>query len=175
MEDLQHNEKQLGILNKFHDRLQKERDINNKSSIYYSKLDQYFVIPGIIITGLSSVISFMSTSDILEDDEKRAFSVTVGVFTAIATIIQSLSSSFGFQVKKDSFQSSADTYDSLITKIEFEICNPNEDFNEFCNSLEEEILKIKNNCKFLPPLHLNPKLSSSLINKKSVNVEMSTI
>jgi hypothetical protein len=175
MSEVQHTSKQLTILNKFHTRLQKERDINNKSSLYYGRLDQYFVIPGIIITGLSSVISFLATSDILDATEKQAFSVIVGVFTAIATIIQSLSSSFGFQVKKDTFQSSADTYDSIITKIEFEICNPNEDFMEFCNSLEEEILKIKNNCKFLPPLHLNPVLQKETLQLEVVSVNQTVL
>ena len=42
----------------------------------------------------------------------------------------------------------------LLTRVEFEICNPNEDFNEFCNKLEEDILNIKNDCNFLPPLKI---------------------
>ena len=90
----------------------------------------------------------------LDDDEKQAFSVGVGIMTAVATIIQSLSSSFGFAVKKDAFQTSADIYDSLLTKVEFEIYNPNEKFDDFCNDLETEILKIKSDCKYLPPLHI---------------------
>ena len=149
-----HSPKQLGILNKFYTRLTKERFVNNTSSSYYSSLNQRFVIPGIIITGLSSVGSFMTTSDMLSEEEKQGFGVTVGVMTAVATIIQSMSASFGFQLKKDAFATSADVYDSLLTKVEFEICNPNENFNEFCDNLEEEILKIKSDCKYLPPLHI---------------------
>ena len=149
-----HTPKQLEVLNKFYRRLKKERFINNSSSSYYGTLNQRFVIPGIVITGLSSVGSFMTTSDMLSDDEKQGFGVTVGIMTAIATIIQSMSASFGFQLKKDAFATSADVYDSLLTKVEFEICNPNENFSEFCDSLEEEILKIKSDCKHLPPLHI---------------------
>ena len=63
-----------------------------------------------------------------------------------------MSASFGFQLKTDAFATCADAYDSLITKVEFEIANPNEDFQEFSNQLEEDILKIKSNCKYLPPL-----------------------
>ena len=154
-EDITHSPKQMEILNKFYKRLKKERFVNNQSSLYYSNLGNRFVIPGIIITGLSSVVSFLATSSMLDEDEKQGCGVTVGVLTAIATIIQSMSASFGFQLKKDAFATSADTYDSLITQVEFEICNPNEDFSEFCNNLEENILKIKKDCKYLPPLHIH--------------------
>ena len=154
-EDITHSPKQMEILNKFYKRLKKERFVNNQSSQYYSNLGNRFVIPGIIITGLSSVVSFLATSSMLDEDEKQGCGVTVGVLTAVATIIQSMSASFGFQLKKDAFATSADTYDSLITQVEFEICNPNEDFSEFCDNLEENILKIKKDCKYLPPLHIH--------------------
>lgn len=142
----------LNVLKQFHKRLVKERFINNQASVYYSSQNSKFVIPGILITGISSVISFMATSDLLTSGTKSGFSIGVGVFTAGATILQSISSSFGFQSRAEGFQKAADSYDNLITKIEFEISNPNEDFNEFCNGLETAILDIKNNCKYLPPL-----------------------
>jgi len=144
----------LNVLRQFHRRLVKERFINNQASVYYSSQNSKFVIPGILITGISSVISFMATSDLLTSGTKSGFSIGVGIFTAGATILQSISSSFGFQSRSEGFQKSADSYDNLITKIEFEISNPNEDFNEFCNGLETAILDIKNNCKYLPPLFI---------------------
>ncbi len=144
----------INILKQFHTRLLKERFINNQASVYYSSQNSKFVIPGILITGVSSVISFMATSDLLNTSTKSAFSIGVGIFTAGATILQSISSSFGFQSRAEGFQKAADSYDTLITKIEFEINNPNEDFNEFCNDLETAILDIKNNCKYLPPLFI---------------------
>ena len=153
-ETVKHSPGQMKILNKFYQRLKKERFINNNSSSYYGTLNQRFVVPGIVITGLSSVGSFMTTSDMLSEDEKQGFGVTVGVLTAVATVVQSMSASFGFQLKKDAFATSADAYDSLLTKVEFEICNPNENFTEFCNDLESEILDIKSKCKYLPPLHI---------------------
>lgn len=154
-ETFTHSAQEMEILNKFYKRLKKERFVNNQSSQYYGTLGQRFVVPGIIITGLSSVVSFLATSSMLDENEKQGCGVTVGVLTAIATIIQSMSASFGFQLKKDAFATSADTYDSLITKVEFEICNPNEDFSDFCNNLEESILKIKSDCKYLAPLHIH--------------------
>jgi hypothetical protein len=149
------NNHQLTVLNKFRKRIKKERFLNNQASVYYSKQNSKFVIPGILITGISSIASFMATSDILGDDSKKGFSVGVGIMTAGATILQSIASSFGFQSRTEQFQKSADAYDSLLTKIEFEIANPNEDFNEFCNDIESTILGIKNDCNYLPPLFIH--------------------
>lgn len=146
---------QLTVLDKFRRRIMKERFINNQASVYYTKQNSKFVIPGILITGVASVASFMATSDILNDDSKKGFSVGVGIMTAGATILQSISSSFGFQSRSEQFQKAADSYDTLLTKIEFELANPNEDFNEFCSNIEQDILAIKNDCKYLPPLFIH--------------------
>lgn len=148
-EDIEHKNV---VLKKFYKRIAKEKFINNQSSEYYSSQNLKFVIPGIIITGVSSVVSFIGTSDLLSNAAKSGFGIGVGIFTAGATILQSISSSFGFQSRAEAFQKAADSYDTLLTKVEFEISNPNEDFNDFCNDLESSILDIKNNCKYLPPL-----------------------
>ena len=39
--------------------------------------------------------------------------------------------------------------------------NPNEEFNEFCNNLEKSILQIKNDCKYLAPLHIHELWSNN--------------
>lgn len=159
---ISHTSKQLMILNKFRKRLEREKYVNNYASNYYGTLQSKFTIPGILITGICSVASFMATSDMLTDGTKAGFSVGVGILTAGATILQSVSSSFGFGARKDAFQKSADSYDDLITKIEFEIYNPNERFADFCNDLEEAILKIKNDCSFLPPLFVIAKYEEEI-------------
>ncbi len=139
------------ILDRFRKRIKRERFVNNQSNLYYKKLNSKFIVPGIVITGLCSVASFLSTTESISEDVKVGFSVGVGVLTAIATVIQSVSTSFGFQTRSDAFQKSAETYDRLLTKIEFQIYNPSDDFNEFCNKLEDDIIAIKNDCKYIPP------------------------
>ena len=151
-ENTNHSKHQLRVLTKFRNRLEKAKFIHNQASNYYMKSNRWFVIPGIIITGSSSVISFLGTSDIISDNTKTAFNITVGVLTAGSAILQSISSSFGFELRTAGFSKAADDYDTLITKVEFELCSPNEYFQEFCDNLEEDILKIKNDCKFIPPL-----------------------
>ena len=47
------------------------------------------------------------------------------------------------------FRKAADSYDKLITKVQFEIEEPNE--KDFLLKMEEKILNIKNECKYLPP------------------------
>ena len=149
-----HSRQQLRILNKFRKRLDKEKYINNYASNYYGNMHNRFSIPGIIVSGVSSVASFLATSDMMSATGKTAISIGVGILAAGSTIIYSIAGSYGFQSRRDSFQMSADAYDDLITRIEFEIVNPNENFNEFCNSLESQILKIKTDCKYLPPLFI---------------------
>jgi hypothetical protein len=153
-EIISHSRQQLRILNKFRKRLDKEKYINNYASNYYGNMHNRFSIPGIIVSGVSSVASFLATSDMMSDTGKTAISIGVGILAAGSTIIYSIAGSYGFQSRRDSFQMSADAYDDLITRIEFEIVNPNEKFNEFCNSLEAQILKIKTDCKYLPPLFI---------------------
>lgn len=173
-EPIHHSASQVKILNKFRKRLEKEKFINNYASNYYAKMNNRFVIPGVLITGLSSVLSFLATSDILTTSTKQGFSVGVGILTAGATIIQSVSSSYGFATRKDSFQASADAYDNLITRLEFEICNPNEEFMVFCNALENDILKIKTDCKYLPPLFIQ-KLYEDEVSKLTINDGLDSI
>ena len=55
-----------------------------------------------------------------------------------------------FETRTSVFSKAADAYDNLITRIEFELCNPNENFKDFCNKLEIDILKIKNGCRYKP-------------------------
>lgn len=173
-EPIYHTQNQVKFLNKFRKRLEKEKYINNYASSYYASMNNRFVIPGVLITGISSVLSFLATSDILTTDAKQGFSIGVGILTACATIIQSVSNSFGFATRKDSFQTSADAYDDLITRLEFEICNPNEEFMDFCNTLETDILKIKTDCKYLPPLFIR-KLYEEEAAKLPVDDELDSI
>jgi hypothetical protein len=163
-----HTRNEIKILKKFYKRINKEKFLNNASSNYYAKLDSRFTIPTLITTGVSSFISLLSTSDMFNKNQKQYCSMTVGLLVGIATVINSISSSYGFNNKKESFNVSADSYDKLLTKIEFEILNPNEKFNEFCDNLETSILEIKSNCKFLPPL-FTQKLYNSSTNELSLD------
>ena len=53
------------ILDRFRKRIKRERFVNNQSNLYYKKLNSKFVLPGIVITGVCSVASFLSTTESL--------------------------------------------------------------------------------------------------------------
>ena len=112
-------------------------------------MNYYFVIPSILITTLSSIFAFLSTSNIIENKQQDIFIILVGIFTAFSTMMQSISNSVGYATKKEIFLSAADQYDKNIIKITFEINNPSDE--NLIKVIEEDIKKIEENCKCLPP------------------------
>mgnify|MGYP000448154858 CR=1 FL=1 len=146
--------KQKCVLEIFKYKIEKEQFINNQSSIYYYKQNNKFTVPGIIITAIASATSFLTTTDDISDDMKKVGGLSVGILTVGSTLLQSISSSYGFKTRAEAFAHAADLYSSLLTKIEFEITNPKDDFDYLCNFLEYSILKIKSDNKYLPPLFI---------------------
>ena len=137
------------ILEKLLQNLRKSRYIHNISGNYYKKLNMRFILPSIIITSISGMASFLSTAEFLDDNEKNGFSVLVGVFASVSTMLQAFSGAFGFDTKREMFLKAADDYDKLMSKVKFEIMYPNEE--NFIENVEKDIINIQNNCKFLPP------------------------
>ena len=131
------------------DLLEKKKFIYNRAGDYYRKMNYYFVIPSILMTTLSSIFAFLSTSDIVGDKQQNIFIILVGVFTAFSTMMQSISSSVGYATRKEMFLGAADQYDKNIIKITFEINNPSDE--KLIKVIEGDIKKIEENCKCLPP------------------------
>lgn len=135
-------------LETFFEKIEHEKLKYNIAYKLNSKRNLMLVIPTIFITSLSSMLSFLSSSDLFLN-EKDYMVTTVGILTSMASITQALSSALSFNVKAEMFRKAADSYDKLITRIEFEMESPNE--TDFLNKLEGKILAIKEECKYLPP------------------------
>ena len=146
-------------LHTLYEKIEVEKELYNNAYYSYSRKNFYLVMPTIIITSVSSMLSFVSSSDIIPQEDKKILLIGVGVLTSIASIFQSLSSACAFNVKSEMFRKAADSYDKLITKVQFEIQEPNE--NDFLLKMEEKILNIKNECKYLPPPMKVVKTSST--------------
>jgi hypothetical protein len=129
-----------------------EKELYNDAYYIFTKKNSWLVMPTIILTSFSSMLSFITSSDVVPSEQKKILLIGVGVLTSIASIFQSLSTAFAYNVKAEMFRKAADSYDKLITNIQFEIDEPNED--DFLQKMEEKILAIKNECKFLPPPRL---------------------
>lgn len=131
------------------DLLERKKYIYNRAGDYYRKMNFYIVIPSIFITTLSSIFAFLSTSNLIKKEQQDVFIVMVGVMSAFSTMTQSISSSIGYGTRKDMFLNAADQYDKNIIKITFEINNPTN--KEMIKEIENDIRKIEDTCKYLPP------------------------
>ena len=149
--------------NELKKKLKKYRYTHNLAGKYYGSLYQRLTIPTIIITGLVSMGGFLASSEIISENVKNGFTITVGILGSISTIIQSILHSCEYATKKKMFEQAADEYDKLITKLDFiHSCRFNgiqeqADVMTNMNEMEEEILKIKSNCSYLPPLFIIEK------------------
>tara|TARA_Y100000816_G_C25887699_1_gene463140 strand:+ start:291 stop:698 length:408 start_codon:yes stop_codon:yes gene_type:complete len=130
-------------------------------------------MPSIVITGLSSFASFCSTSDSIPEDTKTWFLLSIGFMTTCSSILQSITGSCGFDLKKEKFKKAAVEYDFLINKIQFEINNPNEE--DFLETMEEKIEKIKQECSLLPPTWIIDKWEEKDVEKAEVPSESSQL
>jgi hypothetical protein len=133
------------------DQLRKNKYIYSKSSEYYRYMNLRMVIPCLLLSSLSSILSFVSTSSSISTSAKDYFALGVGVIASIATLIQSINSNVGFATKNELFEKCADEYSKLIIKVEFEMLAPNEKYQEFVNNIEDQMNKIEQSCKYFPP------------------------
>ena len=131
-------------------KLKRDRFIYRKSSEYYKKLNRYITIPAIVLTGSCSIASFFSSSDLIDPSLRNKFSLSIGMLTSITTILQSISNSCNFYVKKTQFEEISVKIDLLIDKVYFEMKHKDE--KDFILIVEEELKEIKQNCNFLPIL-----------------------
>ena len=124
----------------------------------YGYLSNLVTIPSIVITSLSSIFSFLSTSSMVNEDTKNYCIVVIAILTSAATMFQTIGSSCEYNVKKTKFIEATQQFNLLSDRIFFEIENSNE--KDFIDKVEKEIEAIKNQCKFIP-LEMKEKTKES--------------
>ena len=129
-------------------RIQALQNIHYECSELYSRYNMYINIPSIAITSIASVASFLSLSEYIPKEEQNICSLIVGILTIVSSMLQSFGNTLKYPAKVEAHQFAGDEYNKLLTKLQFESYNPNEE--NFMNEIEEMILKIKNNCKYYP-------------------------
>ena len=142
-------------------------EVHNASSNYFFKMQKYIFGPSIVITCLSGIGSFLSTSDLVEESSQNAFGITVGVLTSISTLLQSLGSAYRFSAKEDAHRMAAEEYNKLGVKLKFEMEMPNEE--DFADNLEQQILEIQNKCNYFAPQHIVEKIRKKLSQNSKEN------
>jgi hypothetical protein len=144
-----YNKKKYIFYNKVLARLDKLSYIHTRSSQYYDRMNYYILGPSITITAVSSIASFLSTSDFINNDTQNAFGVSVGVIASISSVMQAIAGACQFSAKKEGHRAAAEDYNNLMVKTKFEIEMPNEE--NFADDLEVLILAVQNKCKYFPP------------------------
>ena len=169
-----YNEKMQTFYKKKLYQLKKLKKIHVESASYYSKLHLKIYAPSIIITGISGIGSFLSSSSMFSNDTQMGMAIGVGVLASVSTVIQSFASAVDYNTKAKMHREAGEDYDKLITKVEFELEMPNEE--DFLDNLETTILDIQNKCQYAPPKHIVEQYekkqtineSTPLINKYTV-------
>ena len=134
---------------KYKDRLIRKKAIYVLSSELFQKKALLLTIPSILITCLMSIISFLSASTFFTENTRIILGLVVGGLGSIGTLCQSFQSALNYNTKAEAFRTAAEKYDTLITKIKFELYNHDE--KDFIDTLEKDVLKISTNCKYFPP------------------------
>ena len=99
--------------------------LHAESAAYFRKLNYLVTLPAILMVGTSSALSFISTSPLIQNDAKSTIEIIVGIITSISTIMQTVSSVVAYGSKAESHKIASESYNNLITKIEFEKDVPN--------------------------------------------------
>ena len=134
---------------KLEERLKKLRYVHTRSAEHYEKMNFYIFGPSISITALSGIASFLSTSDFIDQDARNGLGITVGVLASISSMLQALASASKYHAKIESHRGAADQFNTLLTRLRFEMELPNEE--NFTEEIEQQIIEVKNKCNFFPP------------------------
>ena len=138
-------------MNKLDKLLEQSRKLEKKyydSFKYYTYVNNLLIMPSIFLTSIASIFSFLSTSTMIDQKDQNFYLLMVAIITAASSLMQTISGSCKYSVKRDQFNQAANDFNALVDRISFEILEENE--QDFINSVEEEIKRIKDNCKYLP-------------------------
>ncbi len=165
--ELAKKKKNIEILQKLQEFSKLKRDTHNKASERFASRNLWFLLPSILITGLSGICSFMSSSSSIPDGASVWLAITVGIMASISTFLQSFSGAMGFGAKSEGHSLATEEYDNILTIINFEINHPVkslENSNEFYDEIKDKILEIKSKCKYQVPEDINKKYNIDQIN-----------
>jgi len=164
-----YNLKKFIFYKKIYKRLKILVEIHSKSSDYYSKLDKYIFGPAIIISCLSGIGSFLSTSEFVDNRTQNIFGISVGIMSSITALIQSVGSTCRFSAKEEAHRHAAEEYNKLSVKVKFEMEMPNEE--NFQDKLEEEILNVQNKCNYFSPQFIVDRYTKKKCTNKIIYIE----
>jgi len=169
--------KKMIFHNKMLRRLKKLRFLHSRSSQYYESMNIKLSAPSIVITALSGIASFLSTSQYVDEDSQNACGITVGVLASVASVFQAFTAACQYGAKREAHRTVAEQYNALIVKTKFEMEMPNEE--DFIDKLEQAILEIDAKCNYFVPQFIikewakeERKLDNETVKKTNADLDL---
>ena len=153
-------DKSSSFLAKMRSRLKRQFEQHVAAATYYKKMNILVSVPSLVLTGFASVASFLSTSAHVSSDAQTGFAISVGIVSAISTILQTFASGFRYPSRIESHSVAGNSYNNLKTQVEFEKDVPNEqNLQIFADKLEQQILEIQQKTNYFVPEWIREKYS----------------
>lgn len=145
------NDQHVQLLNYFIPKYEKLKQLNFSVSRYYDILYNLYFVSITMWTMIISILSFVDSSGVANEDASKWISFTVGIIGIFVTLLHNLHNGFKIQVKRDQFKQSGDDYDDLIEEMKFKKYTNGETIEHILKDIEVTVGKIKNRNKFVPP------------------------
>jgi hypothetical protein len=101
------------------DMIKKKADIYQHTAEYYTRKNMWINVPTIIITASSGLLSFVSSTDMLDAQGTQIMGLVVGLLATVATILTSFGQTMAWSTKAEVFRGAAQQYNLLTNRIEF--------------------------------------------------------
>ena len=126
-------------------KLRRARWLHRRASKYYHPRNIIMVALSFVISSSISILSISSTSNSSNTTSNTYIGYIITITGFLNGFITLLTNQLDYKTKTNNNILAAKAYDSLITKVSFEINFPSDiPCNEFVGLIEENILKIKN-------------------------------
>ena len=168
----------IKVLKELYSLSEMRMETHNESSKKYSCYNLGLVFPSIIISAASGILSFISSSEVIETETKVYLGLSVGILASITTLIQSISTALNFNGKMESHSIAGDEYENIKTIIQFEMNNPTHTLNNpglFYDKIKTNILDIKKKCKYSIPNHVIEKYKKKKLNNSFKHIKYNVL
>lgn len=171
LNDLENRRHTKTILSQLLDYIKYKRDTHGEAKNVFFRSNLGFVIPSITITAVSGTLAFLASSDSDQIDPITShwLSIIVGILSILSTFLQAFSGAMNYNGKSEAHGIANEEYDTLSTKIDFEVTNPNESITnpiKFFEQTKNSILDIKKKCKYIVPSDIDDKYKKEVMNNK---------
>jgi len=135
-------------------KLEYNKHVAIAASQYYERKSNELYLPAITIGALGGLLNVMLPS-LVAAPQLVICNAVVGTLIWIGTYLQTLLKNLKYGPMAEKFAGAAEQYDDLITKVHFEIYDPDEP--DFIKKLENKILEVQKQCKYRAPLFILEK------------------